>query len=831
MGIFGENSKFSKNNLKYNEFVLNAYKKRAVGRNLLLREWIAEGYANHITPIFDYIIVHIDTGTEHVRFKLNPNKKDWYLRLRRDVSRAMGVSNVTLHYGGFELDKYSLDQISELPRYTITVERRDDLGEIKDLDIPEDKTKAQQDADQIDRVSKMLIEILSKTLSEMTKTMSNKDAILTVTDQNVLLPTIAAVLQNPLVYDSTDPTSYQKFMEKFGIDMNKLCNDTTQKVMACLCKGPLGKRKKRHYKKRTYTNIGDEISNSKGIENMSKEDFEDTLIGANIFCSLKNCWNKLWHCKSTKTCPSSKCKDYRSDHSSSSCTSECGNTSSSESDSCGYSSDDYPNKYTRSGSLSIVNPVTKYWSNETSIDGRYCGQQSPTSSCSSSESSCDESPLVYEAEICKPSPKLSYCGDSINNNTFVDDEDDQFSENDMDFVKDDELSENDMDFVKDDELSENDMDFVKDDELSENDMDFVKEDDTDDEDFYTNYNQNDLNFLDYAGNENDEEEEEDYDAGEDEEEYNNEKSSFIETNFSSDPEPKIVKSKRSLRAPKAIPISEEMNTCIQSEYLDDNNDYNEIPDAIPINNQSFFDAESDDSDLPDAIPIYNSETRYGDNYQEMDENDYQEENDLMPHAIPIESVYNTNENFDLPRIVTPDQNNALFESSDEEGDEDYNDMPNSLAIGDEMPQPNNQYSSITFDSIKTEASNFLSLYKAASGHKYNPNEFYNVMVPTNNTLNNAITTNLKSAGQKSAKKFIESYIAKSSENNNFNKQDNSGFIHMSTIGNRIFSYNPTEKKVRGIKEDFNVHGEALHPKFSNVKFILQDGLHNRMKTA
>ena len=371
---------------KYSPTIIYAYNRRTVGKSLPIAQWVRVVGKNITSDVFSPIEVLIDTNTKFTRFKIDPNLGDkWYLKLKKDIADSLGWVNLTLKYGGKELDQWSLDEVQNVPRYAIEIKRNDTLGVIdgKQFEMKSAKQDLDQDVSQtdLDEREELMAEVLTRLLMERTKDMDLEELIEFISNKNAVMPSVIKTVRNPICYDSNQQGAYMNFMKKYKVDVGHLCCDMAQKIAACGCGGghKHGKKKKRKGRYiHPVISIGSHLNeeNPADREQSKFNEIKSMLIGCNLLGSIRCVWDNLWACK--KRC---KCKKRCRCKKRCTCKGRCGckrkicrkkltcyrNKYSSSSESCSSdsshssSSDEGVNKYTKSGYLAVESPYKKYY--------------------------------------------------------------------------------------------------------------------------------------------------------------------------------------------------------------------------------------------------------------------------------------------------------------------------------------------------------------------------------------------------------------------------------------------------------------------------------------
>jgi hypothetical protein len=425
--------------LKYNDDVVYAYKRRKIGKNLPIGAWVRLIGKNLVEKVFSPIELLIDTKTDYVRFKIDPNLKDkkWYLKLKKDIADSLGWDNLRLRYGGKELDQWTLDEIQNIPRYSIDITRDDTLGKIDDSQFElERKKEVERDASEkeIDEREKLMTDILTRLFMDKTKDMSLEELVKFITDRNKVLPEVIRTIRNPICYDSNQKDAYANFMKKYKVNISHLCDDITQKLIQCGCNSGYKNKKKKKRRNRIYpvVSIGSHLSekNQELREELKQTEIKNLLINCGMLDSIRCAWDNVWKrckcdckkkcrckkrciCKGRCRCKRAICnknlKCYRNENSSSS--SSCSSDSDKSS-----SSDEEVNKYTRAGYLAVTNPYKKYYhySHVEKKQKRYDSSSSDSDDDFKSSSINEElSNNIFESDI---SYDISKNNDNENNN-------------------------------------------------------------------------------------------------------------------------------------------------------------------------------------------------------------------------------------------------------------------------------------------------------------------------------------------------------------------------------------------------------------------------------
>jgi hypothetical protein len=662
------------NNLKkerYSDIVRYAYENRQFGEYLDIDSWVRQFGSQYKPDIYSKINLYIRTGTMYELFELDPNlREDWYLKLRKDIASSIGAINVILKYNNKELNNYSLEAIASWPKYSIKVDKRDDLGRLPDLSIVKRNSIVDNQRKEINRSEELLVKAMTESLKEKTEDMTLEEMINFFSKQPEMVRTVSSAIRNPICYDSKDNNAYKIFMKKYNIDPSELCNDISQKVMGSLCGCGIKKKKKKDHKKGYPVKIGSFLE-SENPEKAKYDEIHNILIGSHIFDCIRCKWDHIWKCKEKKCKPSRKHCDYKSAYSSSSSS----ESHSSDNYSSYSSSDDDVNKYTATGYLSIRDPFKNYYqyNNTREFMDQNCRNKVVEPPLCPPKITCTPKVICKPKIKCRPKRKFKKCkckrkcrhkkkcytsSDNDDNDEFYIRNKLNFSDNEDELYASKDFTSSNNNNNKLDLSDEEDELFASKNYKSNNNNNFSDDEDEDElyalEDFKSNNNNNDYS-SDY--------EDESYIS---EDFKSNDKNNLILSSYENDHENiKTIESdnyNNINNPPIAIPISTKL--CQDDEdcnnTFSDNCFENKCPNIIPIGDEF----EYEDTQPPKVIPLTNINNNFEDSPPKIIPltNINNNLEDYPPKVIPLTNISNDFE--DSPPKVIPLTNiNNNFEDS------------------------------------------------------------------------------------------------------------------------------------------------------------------------
>ena len=301
----------------YDGYVVYLYNRS--GTNMGIEDWVKQGADTVNGDVFAPIKIVIEIENEKREFFIEVKNKRWYTQLRYDVAQDLGVTNVRLYYNGQELDRYDIDDIANIPKENggIQVVEVNNEGPLQKLDnrSKAERAAAMQEAE-IDAVERNVANKLADALVVMTRGLDEKETILFLASQPDIIRIVSRILISPETYnaDSADKEAYNKFVNKFNLDLPSLAAELTQKINACACSGKWGK--KRIKKKKSN------ISSCMSIKSKLAY-YKQLFCSCCLFSGIRHELKKVWSCHKTKSTPCHTKQFYQGYNSCSSSASSC----------------------------------------------------------------------------------------------------------------------------------------------------------------------------------------------------------------------------------------------------------------------------------------------------------------------------------------------------------------------------------------------------------------------------------------------------------------------------------------------------------------------------